>query len=150
VEKFKKPLYSYWKVQFHCQNDQPKLHRGPVAGNFYPTKPGEPIKRAINNYERKEASILTHTTWISDPLGNKICHFLDIINDEIGSNGISIHCNREFEEEAQWNYLAGMMGNIIDEETVARIAYTHQRLPKLFSKMKTKPRITYPFKYDCV
>jgi hypothetical protein len=53
----------------------PKFRKGPVAGNFYPTKPGEPIERAINNSERKEASILTHSTWMSDPPRNKNCHF---------------------------------------------------------------------------
>jgi len=43
-----------------------------------------------------------------------------------------------------------MMENIVDEETVARITYAHQRLPKLFSKIKTESKIINPFKYDCV
>jgi len=42
------------------------------------------------------------------------------------------------------------MGNIEDEDAVARITYTHQRLPKLFSKIKTESEIIHPFKYDCV
>jgi hypothetical protein len=29
----------------------PKQRCGPVAGNFYPTLPGEPIRRTINDYE---------------------------------------------------------------------------------------------------
>jgi hypothetical protein len=45
----------------------PKLRSGPVAGNFYPTLPGEPIRRAINDHERKEASILTHIAWMDNP-----------------------------------------------------------------------------------
>jgi hypothetical protein len=57
----------------------PKVHKGPTAGSHYPSKFGEPPRRAINDTERKEASLQTHELWISDPPGGKDCHFLDII-----------------------------------------------------------------------
>ena len=53
----------------------PKPRSGPVAGSFYPTKPGEPIRRAVNDNERKEASLLAHTMWMDDPPGKQNCHF---------------------------------------------------------------------------
>lgn len=42
---------------------------GPVAEGIYPSKLGEPIRKAINDEERKEASIITHTAWMNDPPG---------------------------------------------------------------------------------
>jgi hypothetical protein len=39
----------------------PQRRSGPVAGSFFPTKPGEPIRRAFNDNERKEASTLAHS-----------------------------------------------------------------------------------------
>jgi hypothetical protein len=32
----------------------PKLQKGPTAGSYYPTKPGEHIRFDINDEERKE------------------------------------------------------------------------------------------------
>jgi hypothetical protein len=69
----------------------PKRRSGPVAGKFYPTKPGEPVRRAINDIIQKEASIKTHEMWINDPPGARNCHFLDITNDEVGPHGIDVN-----------------------------------------------------------
>jgi hypothetical protein len=69
----------------------PTSRNGPVAGRLYPSKHGEPVHRAINNEERKEASILTHTVWIGYSPGTKKCHFLDIIEDQVGPCGVEIN-----------------------------------------------------------
>jgi hypothetical protein len=45
----------------------PKPRTGPMAGSQYPSKPGEHIRLAVNDHERREASLLTHSTWIGDP-----------------------------------------------------------------------------------
>jgi len=62
----------------------PKNRSGPIAGNFYPPVPGEPIRRAINDHERREATMLTHEKWMDDPPGCKNCFFLDKIEDDVG------------------------------------------------------------------
>jgi len=68
----------------------PKDRSGPVASIIYPMKPNEPVRKAINDRERKEASLLTHKLWMGDPPGLKNCHFLDIIQDEVGPNGVNV------------------------------------------------------------
>jgi hypothetical protein len=52
----------------------PKPRSGPVAGSFFPTKPGEPIRRAFNDKERKEASTIAHSMWMDNPPGAQNCH----------------------------------------------------------------------------
>jgi len=49
----------------------PKSRNGPVACSSYPTKPGEPSRKARNDKERVEASIITHKAWMSNPPGKK-------------------------------------------------------------------------------
>jgi hypothetical protein len=46
---------------------------------------------------------------MDDPPGIKNCHILDITKDDIGPNGISIHAEKTFNEDAQWKYLEGML-----------------------------------------
>jgi hypothetical protein len=128
----------------------PKTRNGPIAGSFYPTKQGEPIRRAINDIQRKEASILTHTMWMDNPLGAKNCHFLDIINDEIGPHGVSINHEKIFDADAEWNYLEALLATKVNEETSGKIHLAHQKLPILFQQIKTDTKITYPFKYGCI
>jgi len=127
----------------------PKNRSGPVACSSYPTKPGEPSKKARNDEERVKASILTHNAWMSDPHGKKKCHFIDIIEDSVGPNGVNINTEKVFGDDAQWNYLEDMLKNKVDEETVERISFAHKKLPKLFRQIKTDTKIIYPFKYDC-
>jgi hypothetical protein len=88
--------------------------------------------------------------WMDNPPGAKNCHFIDITEDEIGPNGVSIHADREFNKDAQWKYLEGMLEDRLDDEVVARMNNAHQRLPELFKKFKTDTKIIYPFKYDCI
>jgi len=45
-------------------------------------------------------------------------------------------------------YLDGLLQSMTDCETYERILYAHQRLPALFSKIKTENKLSYPFKYD--
>ena len=99
----------------------PKPKSGPVAGSLYPIKPGDPIRKAINDEERKEATILTHSAWMDDPPGSKNCHFLDIIEDDVGPNGITIDPSKTFDEEAQWKYLEGVLQEKVDQETATKI-----------------------------
>jgi len=127
----------------------PKVKTGPSASGIYPSKPGDPVRRATNDHERQEASILTHTPWMDNPPGLKNCHFLDIIEDEVGPCGVSINPNKPFDDEAKWKYLDGLLHEKLDEETEARVTYAHQRLPELFSKIKSDQTIIYPFRYDC-
>jgi len=87
----------------------PKYHRGPTAGSLYPTKPGEATRKAINDKEQKEATILSHTAWMNNPPGIKNCHFIDTEKDEVGTHGVSIHPNRIFDDDAQWKYLDGLL-----------------------------------------
>ncbi len=83
-------LYYMWVRKYGniARMNNPKMHSGPIAGKFYPTKPGETPRRAINDEERKEASLITHEQWMDNPPGGKNCHFLDIISDEVGPHGI--------------------------------------------------------------
>jgi len=127
----------------------PKYRRGPTAGSLYPTKPGEAIRKAINDKERKEATILSHTAWMDNPPGIKNCHFIDIEKDEVGTHGVSIHPNRIFDDDAQWKYLEGLLERQVNNEIADRIIHAHQRLPELFRRIKSDGIITYPFKYHC-
>ncbi len=127
----------------------PKTRQGPSASNFYPTRPNEPIRRTINDFERQEASLLTHTAWIDNPPGKQNCHFLDLREDEVGPSGVTVNHNKEFDTNAKWAYLDGNLNDKVDDETAARIAYAHKKLPELFSKIKSDTKIIYPFKFDC-
>jgi hypothetical protein len=82
-----------------------KSHSGPTASKFFPSKPGEPVRYATNDGERKEASIFTHSAWMADPHGSQNCHFLDIVKDEIGPTGVNISPDKPFDLNAQWKYL---------------------------------------------
>jgi hypothetical protein len=128
----------------------PKHTCGLTAGSLYPTKLGEPIKKATSDKERKETSILTHTAWMDNPPGSKKFHFIDLIEVEVGLQGVSVHHNRLFDEDAQWKYLEGLLNEKVDDETANRVSYAHHRLPELFHRIKTDSRTTYPFKYDCI
>jgi hypothetical protein len=129
--------------------NNPKMRSGPIAGKFYPSKPGETPRRAINDEERKEASLATHEQWMDNPPGGKNCHFLDIISDEVGPHGIKIEPNKTFDDLAEWQYLEGMLHDKVNSETAERIRAAHNKLPKLFQQIKTDTKIIYPFKYDC-
>jgi hypothetical protein len=128
----------------------PKPRSGPVASRFYPTAPNAPRRRALNDYERKEASILTHELWMDNPPGRKNCHFLDIIQDDVGPCGVNISCDKEFGAEAEWLYLEGMLAEKVNDDIIEKIRYAHQKLPILFKQIKADNRIVYPFKYDCI
>ena len=45
----------------------PKEMQGHAASTYYPTKPGELIRYTCNAAEKQEASMQTHTKWMSDP-----------------------------------------------------------------------------------
>jgi hypothetical protein len=128
----------------------PKLRSGPTASKLYPPVPGEPKRYATNEAERKEASLLTHTAWMSNPPGQQNCHFLDLTHDEVGPCGVEINCNKPFNVTAQWKYLDGLLESKVDKEIEDRIKLAHQRLPKLFEMIKIDKIIVYPFRYDCV
>ena len=87
----------------------PKQRNGPVACSYFPAKPGEPIKKALNDEERKEANIRTRNAWMSDPPGKKNCHFLDIIEDRVGPHNITINADKVSDADAQWRYLEQML-----------------------------------------
>jgi len=126
-----------------------KDQSGPTACKTFPTDPGNPIQYAVSDHERKEATILTHTAWVSDPPGNQNCHFLDLVKDEIGPTGVNVSADKVFDANAQWNYLDGILENKYDAEIVDRIRYAHQRLPTLFARIKTDKVLIYPFRYHC-
>ena len=126
-----------------------KDRSGPTACKSFPAEPGDPIRLAVNDEERKEATILTHTAWMADPPGNQNCHFLDIVKDEIGPTGVTISTDKQFDATAQWNYLDCLLDNKYDMEIVDRIKYAHQRLPTLFKEIKTDKILVYPFQYHC-
>lgn len=127
----------------------PKPRAGPTAGSFYPTKPGEPTRRAINDLERKEACILTHEIWMDNPPGAQNCHFLDLEIDAVGPNGVKISPDKEFDENAQWKYLEGYLHEKAGQEISDRVQQAHKRLPELFKHVPSDSKISYPFKYDC-
>jgi hypothetical protein len=114
----------------------PKTGKGQTASNTFPIMPNEAVRKGINNEERKEASIITHTMWMDDPPGIKNFYFLDITKNEIGPNGISIHAEKTFNEDAQWKYLEGILEEKLDNETATRVNIAHQRLRALFKKIK--------------
>ena len=119
----------------------PKSRSGPVAGRFYPTTPGEPIRRALNDMERKEASIQTHAMWMSDPPGTKNCHFLDITADTVGPHGINVKPEKIFDSDSEWQYLEGMLTDKVSTEIAEQVRMAHQKLPKLFHQIKTDSRL---------
>jgi len=127
----------------------PKNRPGPTASKVFPTGPDEPIKYAINDAERKQASLITHERWINNPPGLKNCHFLDAIKDEVGINGVEIHPERIFDEEAEWKYLDGLLASKTNEQIAEKVRLAHTKLPMLFRQIHKEATITYPFKYDC-
>jgi hypothetical protein len=98
-----------------------KDRSGPTACKSFPAEPGDPIRLAVNDEERKEATILTHTAWMADPPGNQNCHFLDIVKDEVGPTGVTISTDKQFDATAQWNYLDCFLDNKYDMEIVDRM-----------------------------
>jgi hypothetical protein len=126
----------------------PKIQSGPVASSTYPTKPGEIVKKATNDKERRKASILTHR--MNNPPGVKNCHLIDILEDEVGPQGVPIQPNKQFDSDAQWNYVEGLLEEKVDIETATPITHAHHRLPELFRQIKTDSTINYRFKYDCI
>jgi hypothetical protein len=87
----------------------PKPRTGPIAGSFYPTKTGDPIRQARNDKEREEACTSTHQIWMDNPPGKKNCHFLDLTEDEVGPQHMLVNPDKPFDNEAQWNYLEGLL-----------------------------------------
>ena len=128
----------------------PKERKGPSANSSYPTKTGEPIRKAYTDAERVEATLQTHKMWVNDPPGSKNCHFLDITSDEVGPNGVDINSEKPFDENAEWKYLEGVLRDKVSSETADRIQLAHQKLPELFRHIQSEAKITYPFKYDCI
>ncbi len=128
----------------------PKQRTGPTASFVYPTKPGEPIRRAINNSERIEASLLTHNMWIGDPPGKINCHFIEKISDEVGINGISINPDKKFDMKAEWNYLEGLLEEKTNPEIANEVRMAQNKLPILFKHIKAETKLNYPFKFDCL
>ncbi len=127
----------------------PKYQTGPTASNIFPSKPGEPIRYAINDEERQQASLITHKRWMNDPPGLKNCHFLDATRDEVGINGVEVHPDRIFDEEAEWNYLNGFLEEKTNEQIAEKVRMAHTKLPTLFRQIHKETTLTYPFKYDC-
>jgi hypothetical protein len=128
----------------------PKQRAGPTTGKFYPTKPMEPTRQAINNRERMEATLITHCKWMDNPPGKKNCIFLDTTADEVGVNGITVNPEKPFDDTAQWEYLEGMLEEKTNIDIANRVRLAHDRLPVLFRQFKTDRKLTYPFKYDCI
>ena len=56
----------------------------------------------------------------------KNCHFLDIIEDDVGPNGITIDPSKTLDEKAQWKYLEGVLQEKVDQETATKI---HSQTP---------------------
>jgi hypothetical protein len=111
----------------------PKSCNGPMASNFYPAKPGETKRYATNDdMERQEASIITHTTWMSNPPGRQNCHFLDLIHDEVGPCRVEVKSNKQFDITAQMKYLDGILDTKVNQEIEEHIKLAHRRLPKVF------------------
>jgi hypothetical protein len=63
----------------------------------------------------------------------------------VGPSGVTVNHSKEFDANAKWAYLDGNLNDKVDDETAARIAYAHKKIPELFSKVKTDAKIIYPF-----
>jgi hypothetical protein len=59
---------------------------------------------------------MTHQMWMDDPLRIKNCHFLETTYD----NGITINPDKNFDTEAEWNYLKGRLSDKVGEETAEK------------------------------
>jgi len=127
----------------------PKNRSGPTASKIFPSKPNEPVRYAINDTDRKEASLITHEIWMNDPPGSKNCHFIDTTIDEVGINAINIDPEKTFDNAAEWQYLESMLTEKTNEQIAERVRLACKRLPKLFRQIHTEATLTYPFKYDC-
>jgi len=87
---------------------------------------------------------------MDNPPGSQNCHFLDLLEDDVGPCGVSIQNDKSFNERTNWSYLNGILHEKVDDEITTCIAFAHNRLPELFSKIHTDTRIVYPFKFDCI
>jgi hypothetical protein len=56
---------------------------------------------------------------------------MELLNDEVGSNGIIINPDKDFDTEAEWKYLEGILEHKTDVETVEKIKIAHKKLPEL-------------------
>ena len=73
---------------------------------------------------------------------------MELLNDEVGPNGIIVNPDKDFNTEAEWKYLEGILEHKTDVETAEKTKIAHKKLPELFHHIKTDSKITYPFKYD--
>jgi hypothetical protein len=87
---------------------------------------------------------------MNNPPGSKNCHFQDTSYDEVGPNGIILNPEKKFDENAEWQYLEGMLSEKIREEMTNKIRSANKKLPILFRHIKADTKIAYPFKYDCL
>lgn len=111
----------------------PKSRKGPIASKIYPAKPNEPVRRAVNDRERKEATLLTHQMWMDNPPGLKNCHFIETTNYQVGINGVRIEPDKEFDENAEWKYLEGILSLKTDEQIAERIRLAHKKTTCIIS-----------------
>jgi len=56
---------------------------------------------------------------------------MELMNDEVGPNGIIINPDKDFDTEAEWKYLEGILEHKTDVETVEKIKIAHKKLPEL-------------------
>jgi hypothetical protein len=54
---------------------------------------------------------------MNDTPVRKNCHFLGTTYDKIGPNGINIVTDKEFNNNAEWQYLEGMLSEKVNEDT---------------------------------
>ena len=87
---------------------------------------------------------------MDNPPASRTCHFLDLLEDDVGPCGVSIQSDRIFNESTNWSYLDGILHEKVDDEIAACIAFAHNGLPELFPKIHTDTRIVHPFKFDCI
>jgi len=87
---------------------------------------------------------------MNDPPGAQNCHFIDIEQDEVGINGVTINPNKEFDAEAEWKYLEGALLEKTNPEITERVRAAHKKLPNLFQHINSNSKLTYLFKYDCI
>ena len=58
---------------------------------------------------------------MDNPPGAKNCHFIDTIHNKVGPRGVNIVADKEFDEEAEWQHLEGMLNSQVTEEIADRV-----------------------------
>ena len=80
---------------------QPKKFQAPTMCFSYPTKLDKPIKPATTLNRQIEATVETHSKWMTNPNGTTNLHFAKLYEDYAGIAGLHIDSEKPFNAKAE-------------------------------------------------